>query len=945
MRPVASLAGTDPRVARGRAPRLRRWLAALLLCLPATAGADELADKLAAYEAEARQLGENLPEPGRVTTESGQRRLVDAQVAFSLGDYDTAALALFDLASKPGPDQLTALYYLGEALYQKGDKGAARAYFEQLTGLANSSSRYYQPSLIRLVEIDVAQRDSSMVDRHLAALDAVPAGTALPQVPYVKGKLAYSQDKHDDALRYFAEVPKGSTHEFQAVYFTATVLVAKKDLVRATDVLTELISRKPRTSGERRVIELAQLALGRIYYERDQPGKSIDSYLLVDRRSDLFPDALYEVAWVYVKGKQFDKALRALELLNLSEPTSQKTPTVRILEGNLRIRKAQLIRQKLIDGTIESGGPSDPGVEYEKAAQIFTETHDLYFPSYQALSRMADGSGDPAQYLAQIAGRSPTIFQAAAPIPEAAAAYLREEPEVQRVVAVETDLADVEANLAQSEAVIARLEGVLAAHDKTAVYPALQSRRARIGQIQDDLNRLRGELADQELELVGRNATAGLTAERRRLAQQYAGRPNAEQAYGDRVAQAQQQYDAIEHATAEISGTLDATQAVAVALRKYALDAEPALPPDQQGAIAETLDASAREAAAIEKELGEIGREIVLGRDLAGVGDSAVTQAREARRQIKIALDAEHRALAEAASRSSERGKSLRLSARGEIAARISESLANVERQIDAIADRGMQQAKLAIAAERQQAAAYKTELATQEAESRAIGGTVLGASFRDVKAKFYDIVVRTDVGNVDVAWAQKEDADDDLKRLNLSRQRDLKQLRDEFKGILDDTATKPAPAPMPAPSGGEGGTSGGGGGSGASSPDKGGSDARIKPGGAAPAKPATPTVRPDNEQPKDGKDAKAPATTPKAGAPAATTPKAGATTPATTAPSTTPKAGAPPTPTTTAPATTPKAGAPPTPTTTAPATTPKAGAATTPTTTAPATTPKAGKP
>src|SRR5262249_60870593 len=101
----------------------------------------------------------------------------------------------------------------------------------------------------------------------------------------------------------------------------------------------------------------------------------IDSYLLVDRRSDLFPDALYEVAWVYVKSKQYDKALRALELLEQSEPNTMKTPTVRILEGNLRIRKAQLIRQAQIAGTINPNETSDPTAEYDKAARLFAETH------------------------------------------------------------------------------------------------------------------------------------------------------------------------------------------------------------------------------------------------------------------------------------------------------------------------------------------------------------------------------------------------------------------------------------------------------------------------------------------------------------------------------------------------------------------------------------------
>jgi len=51
--------------------------------------------------------------------------------SFLARDYESSALTLFDLASRPGAEQETALFYLGESLYQKGDKGAARSYFGQ----------------------------------------------------------------------------------------------------------------------------------------------------------------------------------------------------------------------------------------------------------------------------------------------------------------------------------------------------------------------------------------------------------------------------------------------------------------------------------------------------------------------------------------------------------------------------------------------------------------------------------------------------------------------------------------------------------------------------------------------------------------------------------------------------------------------------------------------
>lgn len=810
--------------------RFTGWIAVLVTAasLGGVARADDrqIAQQLTAYEAEAQKLGSDLPRPNQISGAAGQRRLVDAQVAFSLGNYDSAALMLFDLATKPGPDQETASFYLAESLYQKGDRGAARGYYEHVVAGGNVASRYYQPALERLVEISIAQKDETNLGETLSALDRVPANLRRPSVPYVRGKLAYSQDKLDEAIAYFAEVPKGSEYEMQAAYYTATTYVAKKDLQRATDLFTALLAQKPRSANDRRIVELSQLALGRLYYERDQASKSIDAYLLVDRHSDLFADALYEVGWVYVKNKQFDKALRTLELLSLSDPQSQKTPTVRILEGNLRIRKAQMLRAAQIQGTLDAQEPGNPETEYDRAAKVFSETHDLYMPSYAALAAMANSSANPAQYLTQLAGRTEHVFQAAAPLPEAAIQYLRDEPAVQRVVAVETDLGDITSNLAESEATIARLEGVLAANDRSAVYPAINQRRTRIATIQDDLIKLRSELADK------RGGSAAETAKRRELYQRYAALPSAEHVAQERAAQNRAQYNAIGNVADEAGDTIGETQAIAVALRKYAIDT-PDLEADRKQQLNTALDQAARDAEAIENELDAVHRELQIGIDLAAVGDDAVPQAREARKQLRLAEDAEANALG-AGKGNDFAMRAMTLAARFEA----------IDGQLDAAVDQGLAEIKTQLAAEKSQLQAFKAELAGYEDEARGIGGTVLAATFATVKDKFYDIVIRTDVGNVDVAWSQKEDNDDDLKRLNLSRQRELKQLKDEFKDILDAGTPKPsAPKKVempksepPAPSG---------------SPDQGAPDQRVTPGSDKPATSAQPTVKPGSEAPK----------------------------------------------------------------------------------------------
>jgi tetratricopeptide (TPR) repeat protein len=800
---------------------------ALLLAGGVASAAPDVKSRLSSYESEAKALSTNMPQPNQMSTEAGQRRLVDAQVSFSIGDYDNAAITLFDLVGKTqGQDKEIATYYLGEALYHKGDRGAARGYFQDVTNVVGG--KYYQPALVRIVEIAILDSDTQSAEDALAKLGQT---TQSAVVPYIRGKWAFSQDKFDDAIGFFSSVQRGSEYDAQATYYLGATNVAKKDLGKATDIFTELVGRKPKSNADRRVIELAQLALGRVYYEREQPSKSIDSYLLVDRGSDLFPAALYEVSWVYVKSKQYDKALVALELLHRLDPQSTTTPTVRLLEGNLRIRKAQLIRHAQVTGTLSNEERSNPPAEYEKAEKIFSETHEQYQPSYVALGRMVDGTLDPASFIDQISGRNTRVFAASAPIPEAAAHWLREEPEVQRVVGVESDMADIHRSIEEAEQTITRLEGVIATGDRLTLYPALSARRMRIAAIQHDLVGIRSQLHDQ--------AGSG-DGNRRALASQYSTLADPEQAHGQRTGQAVAEYDKIDDSAQEVETAVMSMQAMAVALRIYA----PYLPDVDRQKLQAEIDSVTKEARAIEDELADIRKEVVLGKDLAPVGDQDLMAARALRRQLIAALDAEHRNLGG------------RGGAQADQAARISASLEQADQQIDGLVGSGLEDVKRILAEERKNIAEYRQLLAEYEREARTVGSEVLGFSFKAVKDKLYDIVVRSDVGNVDVAWSQREDTDDDLKRLNLARARDLKQLRDEFKFVLDETLPTPAtPKPAAAPAPTEGASA-------ASSPDKGtgAPDARIKPAGDQPKEASQPVVKPDNApttqpktQPKGG--------------------------------------------------------------------------------------------
>ncbi|MBL8623557.1 MAG: tetratricopeptide repeat protein [Myxococcales bacterium] len=804
----------------------RTALAAVLMSCAAGAMAparadvlDDIGKKLVTVEGEARELGSGIKKPTGQPKKDDvmSRRLIDAQVAFGVGNFDNAALLLYDYVAQAtrGRDYDTALYYLGESLFQKKDRVASRTYFTQLVKEL-PSSKYYQQSLERLIELSLILGDTDGVDAWLADLDRVPSDKRRPSVPYVRGKYAFAQNDFAGAETWFKQVPADSEYGFQAQYYLGTSYVGMKELGKATQAMAALLDREPKTDDDARVKELAQLALGRLYYERDQPTKAIDSYLLIDRKSDLFPDALYEVAWVYVKSQQYDKALRALELLALADPTSQRLPTVRILEGNLRIRKAQGIHEKVLAG-LDTGSASGTE-EYDKATRLFGETHDLYAPPHDELAKIIAANEDPQAFLAQITGRASETFHTNSTMPEIAAAWIRDEPNVNRVMTVETDLGDIQDEINEAERTIQRLDAVLGSANRVNIFPSLATKRSRSTELLEDLLGMREKLADEEYRLAQQgNANAQLAAvdpltqRRRALVAQWKAMPDAAISYGQRVEKAQGQFDEVDRQLAEVLVTIDTTQATVVALDKFVKESpEPADPAAKKAWIAQKLDAQKViaelniEMAEMHQELDGIRREVVLGRDEAGSGDEVSLRARTLRDQLRAAYADEHRAVARLTLADAKRGGKI-----GDLIRRSDTAMGQLDTvndTIDQIVEVALTEVKDTLTYEKAELASYRREFLLYEAESRALGGTVLGNAFRDVKAKFYDVLVRSDVGVVDVGWSQKEESDEDLSRLNVEKQREIKQLRDEFADLIreakEDAPPPPAPEPTPPPDG-----------------------------------------------------------------------------------------------------------------------------------------------
>jgi hypothetical protein len=81
----------------------------------------------------------------------------------------------------------------------------------------------------------------------------------------------------------------------------------------------------------------------------------------------------------------------------------------------------------------------------------------------------------------------------------------------------------------------------------------------------------------------------------------------------------------------------------------------------------------------------------------------------------------------------------------------------------------------------------YKLQVANLELESKGLAAKIAYNSFTVVRKKFYDLVLRAEVGVIDVAWREKQTIQSEKLNLTKNKNRELKVLDSEFSDLLDE--------------------------------------------------------------------------------------------------------------------------------------------------------------
>ncbi|HZL17684.1 MAG TPA: tetratricopeptide repeat protein [Polyangia bacterium] len=741
------------------------------------ARADEVDDyvkKLVDLDQRVREMGQQFKETPPPAPDAADRRVVDAQVQLSVKNYDEAATIALDVVEKYPNSRAydDALYLLGEALFQAHDFYSARHYLQEAVA-KNTGSKQEQMALQRLVEVALHTGDYENVDSYLTRLQNVPLSAMEPTVPYVRAKYYFFRGRLDDAAMVFSSIPATSPYYFQSRYFLATIQVKKGDLAGAITAYDDLLKQQAPDDAGKDIQDLARLAIARLYYERSQFDKAIESYLSIGRQSNYWSEALREQAWTYVKAKDWQRAYRSINLLLLYDPDTADAPDLRLLEGNLQLRMSN----------------------FYLASDEFGKVRDEFEPIHRQLQQVIVKAETDPTYFDGLVGKSLDKFDIGTFVPASAAKWVKSEPDVARMIVLASDVGEMQRDLSDSEKVVQRIEHVMTGSGRVGIFPDLAAARSKsiemTNQVVETREKFVGKIRaiiDPVLSADERKQLDRLAIERDGLERQSATLPTTDEAVQAQVSTMKGGYAELDQQVSELNVEIQSLEAQLVAVEQYyrvSRSEQKIRPEDMEGPVRD-MRTTIEDLRAMHDKLREAIADASHDAATSGAADQAE---RETAAKLTEVLRKEV---------SIERAAAARLGGgdRAQVD-RINDLLARcdaVDAQLTAFDKRVDGQVGVRIATisrylsgAKEQLALASQKLSSVLDESKALGGGLAQAMFTRVAQKFYDLVVRSDVGIIDVSWGLKDQKTQAVTKLTSLKNLELKALDEDFRKVLEE--------------------------------------------------------------------------------------------------------------------------------------------------------------
>lgn len=732
----------------------------------------------------------------RARERTPEQRIADAVLLVGAKDYNRAIGVLNEIIEKY-PNHPTAypdaLATLAETYFKAKQFYSARRAFKELVD-RSADPRFGQnvgKALGRLVDITLRLKDFDKLDAIFASMNKVPPQAVGSGLAYAKGKGLFAKKDWAGARAALGAVDPKSEYHHQAQYFLGLIAVKeatpakvvvpegeappavpKDRYVKAIDAFQRATQLPPDTPEHKQVIDLAWLAIGRLLYEADQWSQAVSAYNHIDRTSPEFGTMLYELAWVYVRLGDVDRAQRALEVLAVADPNSQNIADGSLLRADLMLRAGQ----------------------FDKSLRVYEGVRSTYDPMRSKVDSFLGSTSDPAVYYDKLSQEQLEALDNTSLLPPLAVQWAREAEDGPAAFAVIDDVNQCRELIKQSNEMIEKLNAVISSPNRVRAFPELKAGEEKALSLLNRVAQARLSMG-QGLDDLDAGALAGeiasWRARRRALEKRLGMVPVTDGDFQERENQALKQWNTASQGLQRLNLQVDTLQATINGLRRMLREGPQSGVVRDPGSVRrfeEELAQNERDLAAYRAQMEGLRKMVGAGRVQVGFGDQRFVEDAEVRRAYKEAITNEVRLAAQGAGGTKLLTFALRLQpllkTADETDAKVEAAIVELEREVQ----KKSSEARETVARETQSMVGFQIQLDKLDSQAREVVGEVAMRNFGLVRDRLRNIVLRADVGITEEAWEVREEQMTRVRNLQIEKSRNQKLLEDELKEVLDDS-------------------------------------------------------------------------------------------------------------------------------------------------------------
>jgi tetratricopeptide (TPR) repeat protein len=793
-----------------RSPRARASLAsvALILATAASARSSFAADgdadanraqsEVTSVDRESSSVQAAI-EKAKAQRYTVEQRLTNGELLYRTKDYPRAVVVFSEILEE-FPDTASypdALWLRGETFYAQKEYLSARRDYRALVDRYTEPrfNPYFGKALARLVDVSLRINDLKGLDEVFQKINQVPPSQVDAALLYAKGKGYYFKGDYASSLGALQSVPNGNQYTHQARYFQGMVAIKQarpstppptpsnapadanvrvvptnyKVAIEQFRVATEL---PPDTDEHKQVIDLSWMAMGRLHYEMENYTQAAEAYSKVGRDSPEFGTMLYELAWVYVRLGDVQRAERALEVLQVADPSSSLVGDGTLLRADLLLRAGA----------------------FDKSLQLYLGVREEYEPMRAKLEAFIDQNPQPGVYYEKLSQQQLDLLDQNDQIPPLAIRWARDAEDGPMAFAVIDDVNQCKTLIRQSYQLVDKLNIILTAANRVRAFPELQAGEERALSLLNRISKMRLAIAkgmDDEEPADLQGDIGQIRAQRRTAQGVIAQLPVSSGEFADRDYAGAKQWNTVSQDLSRRGVEIDYLNATINGLRRMLKeDAQRGVarsPADVTRFTAE-LDDNERLLKQRQGEVVELRRQIEIGRAQIGIGDARYQNDGQARVDFRTALERE----VQLASQGQAGGGAQRYA--GKVRAALEQSravedklvaqFAELERQVAA----RISEVQAKVEAERVKINGFNMTLGAYDTEAHDLVGQVAKRNFGFVRDKLRGIILRADVGITEQAWEVREEELDRVHNLQTERAREEQLLDEELREVLDDT-------------------------------------------------------------------------------------------------------------------------------------------------------------